>query len=47
MLGIALQSLEVPRTPSDPSVVIFRRFHSALGNIDMALDIPTLDGPPQ
>lgn len=45
MLGIALQSLEVPRTPTGPSTVISLHLPLDLGNIDMVLDIPTLDGP--
>lgn len=45
MLGIALPSLELPRTPSGPSSVISLPVPLALGNMDMSLDIPTLDGP--
>lgn len=45
MLGIALPNLEVSRTPSGPSAVISLPLLLALGYMDMALDIPTLDGP--
>lgn len=45
MLGIALQGLEMPRTPTGPSTVISLLLALDLGNIDMVLDIPTLDGP--
>lgn len=45
MLGIALQGLEVPRTPTGPCTVISLLLALDLGNIDMVLDIPTLDGP--
>lgn len=45
MLGIAMPNLEVPRIPSGPSAVISLPLTLALGNMDMALNIPTLDGP--
>lgn len=45
MLGIALLSLEMPRTPSGPSTVTSLPLPLALGNADMPLDMLTLDGP--